>query len=307
MSIIYQVRKSHEGRHINKGEGLQDGTGHTSRTQDENIRNSFSYSWWIKIQYYTWEKFVSFACLNKHTAKSLCTLTYVSRFKSDYSSWPIKAAGFREPAASVALLIFGKKVSYCTFAVPLEFTSICKCVSIWAWAVKVDCIYCNEPDTYSNIPVRSYISICAWSNVLHVCAEIWHIRFDMDHLGIVYWYAHWTWIKNKRKTTDDQITEPWTWLVSPLQVHLSPWYYKPWRCWNMSSWHVASHLPACTENRSRILPPAKSPSAPPAQQNNKRLHNPMHSEANLDWNIQFVLAAHLMPCSYIQWLQTAAA
>lgn len=97
--------------------------------------------------------------------------------------------------------------------------------------------------------------------------------------------------RKKNKKLSDQIVEPWTWLVSPLQVHLSPsilWYEEPQRGWDISNRHPP--LPASTENRSLILPPAKSPSAPPAQQNNKKLHNPMHSQANLDCNIlwQFV-------------------
>lgn len=51
-----------------------------------------------------------------------------------------------------------------------------------------------------------------------------------------------------------------------------------------------SSAPCLTKNRSLILPPAKSPSALPAQQNNKKLHNPIHSQANLDCNTlwQFV-------------------
>lgn len=53
---------------------------------------------------------------------------------------------------------------------------------------------------------------------------------------------------------------------------------------DISSRPTAPPLAASTENRSLVLPPAKSPSAPPTQHNNKKLHNPIHSQANLDCN-----------------------
>lgn len=59
---------------------------------------------------------------------------------------------------------------------------------------------------------------------------------------------------------------------------------------NISRRHTAPPLAASTESRSLILPPAKSPSAPPTQHNNKKLHNPTHSQAYRDCNTpwQFV-------------------
>ncbi len=55
---------------------------------------------------------------------------------------------------------------------------------------------------------------------------------------------------------------------------------------DISCRHAAPPLAASTENRSLVLPPAKSPSAPPTQ-HNKKLHNPIHSQANLDCNTQW--------------------
>lgn len=99
--------------------------------------------------------------------------------------------------------------------------------------------------------------------------------------------------QKKPKKQSDQIIEPWTWLVSWLQVHLSPsilWYLGTLEGLDTSSRHTGPPLPASTENRSLILPPAKAPSAPAAQHNDKNLHQPTHSHANLDSNTlwQFV-------------------
>lgn len=68
-----------------------------------------------------------------------------------------------------------------------------------------------------------------------------------------------------------------------------------------------SSAPCLTKNRSLILPPAKSPSAPPAQHNNKKLHNPIHSQANLDCNTlwQFLFDKGTYPLDALQLFSAA--
>lgn len=73
---------------------------------------------------------------------------YVSRFKSDYSFWPVKAAGCREPPASVLLFICGERSPS---AMSLGFNSICKHESIWALTFKCDCICINGLEMYASI------------------------------------------------------------------------------------------------------------------------------------------------------------
>lgn len=95
-------------------------------------------------------------------------------------------------------------------------------------------------------------------------SEILQLRCDKNPYKKYYLFSLNT---CEKKKASDQITEPWTWLVSPLQVHLSPSMLGILGAPERPGYKLRTYGSAATGNRSLIPPPAKSPSAPPAQHN----------------------------------------